>query len=86
MTEILKELDQAFRLLSFIPVSGDNVEIMAEAKARLRKINAQLQNMKVKDSDAFQPHRTTAIQADVQNRPYSEQSEGETVNAESNCK
>ena len=86
MTEILKELNQAFRLLSFIPVSGDNVEIMAEAKTRLRKINAQLQNMKVKDSDAFQPHRTTEIQGDVQNRPYSEQSEGETVNAESNCK
>ena len=86
MTDILKELDQAFRLLSFIPVSGDNVEIMAEAKTRLRKINAQLQNMKVKDSDAFQPHRTTAIQGDIQNRPYGEQSEGETVNAESNRK
>lgn len=33
---IAKTLDSAFKLLSAIPVSGDGVEIMAEARARLR--------------------------------------------------
>ena len=52
MKDILKELDQAFRLISFIPVSGDNVEIMADAKARMRKIAAQLKSVEVKDGDS----------------------------------
>ena len=37
MTDIQKEIDQAFKLLSAIPVSGDYVEIMAAAKEHTRK-------------------------------------------------
>lgn len=37
MTEIQKELDQAWRMLSGIPVSGDGVDLMAEARERLRQ-------------------------------------------------
>lgn len=36
MTDVQRELDQAFRLLAAVPVSGDGVELMAGAKERLR--------------------------------------------------
>ena len=42
MENVLKELDSAFRIISTIPVSGDNVEIMAAAKAKLRAVYAEL--------------------------------------------
>lgn len=44
MTDILKKLDEAFRLLSTIPVSHDNVEVMATAKAKLRAVYAELEH------------------------------------------
>lgn len=37
MSELEKEIDQAFACLSTIPVSGDNVEIMAAAREHLRR-------------------------------------------------
>lgn len=37
MEELKNELAEVFRLLSVIPVSGDNVEVMAAVKERLRK-------------------------------------------------
>lgn len=37
MNELQNEIDQAFRLLTALPVSGDGVEIMAGAKEHLRK-------------------------------------------------
>lgn len=37
MSEIQIELDQAWRLLSGIPVSGDGVELMAAARECLRQ-------------------------------------------------
>lgn len=36
MTDIQKEINEAFKLTSAIPVSGDAVEIMAAARAHLR--------------------------------------------------
>lgn len=39
-----KELiDEAFKLVSAIPVSGDHVEIMAAAKVKLREAYKQLE-------------------------------------------
>lgn len=35
---LLKKLDEAFKLLSSIPVAGDNVEKMAIAKQGLRDV------------------------------------------------
>ena len=35
-------LDEAFKLISVIPVSGENVEIMATARAKLRAAYAEL--------------------------------------------
>ena len=46
MEEILKDLDSAFRLISSIPVSGDSVDIMATARNKLRKVYAELSNVK----------------------------------------
>lgn len=40
MTDLQKVIDTAFRLISSIPVSGDNVEIMASAKQNLRSAYA----------------------------------------------
>ena len=42
MTEVKKQLEEAFKLISCIPVSGENVEIMASAKAKLRSAYAEL--------------------------------------------
>lgn len=50
MTDLQKELDRAFRLLSSIPVAGDGVEMMAAAKERLRKAY-QLAGGKQEDKD-----------------------------------
>lgn len=36
MTDLQKELDQAFKLLAVIPVNGDNVEVMAGIREHLR--------------------------------------------------
>ncbi len=36
MTDIQKKIDQAFKLVSAIPVSGDGVDIMASVRLRLR--------------------------------------------------
>ena len=36
MTELQKEIDQAFRLVSAIPVSGDGVDVMAAVREHLR--------------------------------------------------
>ena len=37
MTEIRKELDEAYKLISVVQVSGDAVDIIATVRARLRK-------------------------------------------------
>ncbi len=37
MNELQKELDQVFRMVSSVPVSGDGVEIMAAAREGLRR-------------------------------------------------
>ena len=42
MNEVKKQIDEAFKLISCIPVSGENVEIMAAAKAKLRTVYAEL--------------------------------------------
>lgn len=36
MTEVQKELDLVFKLISSIPVSGDAVDALASARTRLR--------------------------------------------------
>lgn len=38
MNEIMKKLDEAYRLLSTISVSGDSVDVMAFARAKLRAV------------------------------------------------
>lgn len=37
MSEIAKEIDEAFKLLGAIPVVGDAVDIMAGVRSHLRK-------------------------------------------------
>ena len=41
MNELQKELDEVFRLISAIPVSGESVEVMAMARERLRRAYQQ---------------------------------------------
>lgn len=36
MTDLQKEIDQAFKLASAVPVNGDAVDIMAEVRNHLR--------------------------------------------------
>ena len=42
MEELVKELDIAYRMISNIPVSGDAVDMLALARAKLRKVAAEL--------------------------------------------
>lgn len=51
MDEILKEIDDAFKLISTIPVTHDNVEIMAMAKHHLRNASSGLQILKDKENE-----------------------------------
>lgn len=37
MTELQKEINQAFKLVSAVPVSGDRVDVMAAARESLRR-------------------------------------------------
>ena len=45
MNEIIQELDLAFKYISAIPVSGDSVDNMAIARAKLRNVYAKLKEM-----------------------------------------
>jgi hypothetical protein len=45
MDEILKKVDAAFQLISSIPVSGDNVDIVAAARNNLRAVYAELKKL-----------------------------------------
>ena len=38
MNETMKKLDEAFKLLSTISVSGDAVDVMAAVRVKLRKV------------------------------------------------
>lgn len=42
MNELVHELEFAYKMLSGIPVSGDAVDMMAAARAKLRKVSATL--------------------------------------------
>lgn len=42
MSKVLEELDAVFRLISTIPVSGESVDAMAAARAKLRRVYAEL--------------------------------------------
>lgn len=42
MEELVKELDIAYRMISNIPVTGDAVDMLALARAKLRKVAAEL--------------------------------------------
>lgn len=50
MKNIIDELDIAFRLISTIPVTGDNVEVMAAAKSKLRRVWEELAKLKGGDT------------------------------------
>ena len=44
MKDILIELDTAYKLISSVPVHGDAIDVIAEARARLRKAYTELEN------------------------------------------
>lgn len=51
MNELLQELAVAYRMISNIPVSGDAVDMMATARAKIRKVCAELE----KEEDTNEP-------------------------------
>lgn len=42
MGELTKELQEAYQVISSIPVTGDAVDAMAVARAKLRKVYTEL--------------------------------------------
>ena len=45
MKELAKEVNMVFEIISRIPVTGDAVDYMSAARAKLRNIHNQLQKM-----------------------------------------
>lgn len=52
MKPILETLNEAFVLLSTIPLAGDNLDTMAAAKTILREVYGQLKELDVKEGGA----------------------------------
>lgn len=52
MDELLKHLETAFKLISAIPVKGDDVEVMASAKNNLRTAYALAKAENKQEGDA----------------------------------
>lgn len=51
MEEIMKDLEAAFKATSAIPVTGDAVDALAVVRANLRKVYAEITNMKTEKND-----------------------------------
>lgn len=51
MTEIMKDLDQVFNIISSIPVSGNAVDAMAVARNKLRHVYAEIEKMETENTE-----------------------------------
>lgn len=51
MTELQKELGEAFKLISAVPVDGENVDVMAAARERLRRAYQMAGEMEKEDEN-----------------------------------
>lgn len=51
MDELLRELDSVFKMISRIPVTGDNVDLMAASREKLRRIYATINKMNESKTD-----------------------------------
>lgn len=47
MKDLMKDVDSAFRMISSIPVSGDAVDAVAAARAKLRSVYHKLEVLAV---------------------------------------
>lgn len=56
MEDIKKKIDEAFRLISSIYVSQNDVEVMATAKVKLRQVYAAIEKMEAR-TDGRQSNR-----------------------------
>lgn len=45
MNELLKDLEVAYQMVSAIAVSGDSVDLMSAARAKLRNVFAELSKL-----------------------------------------
>ena len=54
MTEVKKQLEEVFQIISTIPVAGDHVEGMAAAKAKLRAAYLFLEKAETDNKEAEQ--------------------------------
>ena len=59
MTEIMKDLDQVFNIISSIPVSGNAVDAMAVARNKLRHVYAEIEKMKTENIEGSLQNGTT---------------------------
>lgn len=59
MTEIMKDLDQVFNIISSIPVSGNAVDAMAVARNKLRHVYAEIEKMETENIESSLQNGTT---------------------------
>lgn len=53
MDELITEIESVYKMISSVSVSGDNIDLIAAARAKLRKIHTDLNNRQAKpESDS----------------------------------
>lgn len=53
MHELMEELDNVYKMISTVPVTGDHIDTMAAARSKLRKIYAGLTKIELDASPSM---------------------------------
>lgn len=59
MKDLMRNVDSAFQAISSIPVSGDAVDAVAVARAKLRSVYQKLEEMAVEIENKEEPSEVT---------------------------
>ena len=51
MTEVQKELNKVYQMISSLAVSGDTVDVIAAVRAKLRFVSAELDKMEAEENE-----------------------------------
>ena len=61
MDDVLLELDSVFKIISSIPVTGDSVDNMSAARAKLRRIYAKLSTISSSAEEQGTPNNSVEV-------------------------
>lgn len=61
MDEIINELNSVYKMISSLVVSGDNVDLVAASRSKLRKIATSIQELARKDLEKPEDHTVEEV-------------------------